>query len=302
MGRTATLASHIMIAGRIEGGGTVKKNLTLEQRVHNAIGSQTCEDYKSRHAYLHTVCYQREEFDVMWLKSPNITWAHQFGRMVGWEENYYNHVIHTEISYTRIKSEMMKKYEMLGGHDFRAVTSSGIHVIGSDVIEVAEDGMSVRASYLTPGTMTSHMSFDSDSKSGTWIWERYGSEFVFVDGEWKWFHEDVCPDVDSEYDHANWAQERYIDYVEGRLKIGDMGGYPDRLTEPDVRPHHDYAIVVPIQDTVPPPKPYKTLDDENTYSPGRTDPTGKITVKTDGSKKMDWGFDPNETYQVQKER
>ena len=183
-GRTATSAKRTTSAGLIREDDEVRKNLTLEQRVHNAIGSQTCEDYKSRHAYLHTICYQREEFDVLWHKSPNTTWAHQLGRMVGWEENYYNHVIHTEISYTRIKSEMMKKYEILGGHDFRAVTSSGIHIIGSDVIEVAEDGMSVRASYLTPGTMTSHLSFDSDSKSGTWIWERYGSEFVFVDGEW----------------------------------------------------------------------------------------------------------------------
>ncbi len=33
---------------------------------------------------------------------------------------------------------------------------------------------------------------------------------------------------------------------------------------------------------------YKTLDDDNTYSPGRTDPTGKITVQTTGSQKMTW--------------
>ena len=33
-----------------------KNHLTLEQRIHNAIGSQTVQEYKARHAYLHGVC------------------------------------------------------------------------------------------------------------------------------------------------------------------------------------------------------------------------------------------------------
>ena len=279
----------------------MNKGLTLEQRAHNAIGSQTCEDYKGQHAYLHAIMYCREEFDVFWHKSDNTTWCHQFGRMVGWDENYYNHVTHTETSMSAVRAMSMKKYNILGGHDLRSVTGSGIHVLCSDVIEVAEDGMSIRSSYLTPGTFTSPVGFDMDYKGGSWLWERYGSEFVFVDGEWKWFHEDVCPDLMSKYDRANWAHERYVDYVEGRLKIGDLGGYPDRLTEPDARPHNDYSVVQAIQDTVPPPKPYKTLDDDNTYSPGRTDPTGKVTVKTSGSQKMKWEVNPEMAHMVQKE-
>lgn len=60
----------------------MKEKLSFEQRLHNAIGSQTVEEFKARHAYLHGVSYSREEWDYMWLKSKNCTWAHQFGRMV----------------------------------------------------------------------------------------------------------------------------------------------------------------------------------------------------------------------------
>jgi hypothetical protein len=53
--------------------------------------------------------------------------------------------------------------------------------------------------------------------------------------------------------------------------------------------HADYSVVQTVQDPVPPPLPYETLDDEHTYSPRRTDITGRNTVRTSGSQKMDYG-------------
>lgn len=271
-------------------------NLTIEQRLHNALGSQKVEEYKARHAYLHAIMYSKQEWDVFWHKSPNTTWAHQFGRMVGWEEVYYNSVVHTDANMLGLAIQKMQSMEEMWGHDFLSTGKSGCHALASDVIEVAEDGMSARAFYLTPGTMTGGMGMGPANgpvcRGGGWLWERYGSEFVFVDGAWKWFHEHVCPDTAGQYDVGNWAHDRYVDYRSGKLKIGDLGGYPDRLTEPGTL-HYDYSIIQTVQDTVPPPLPYKTLNDENTYSPGRTDPTGKITVKTAGSQKMEWDQSDN---------
>ena len=271
-------------------------NLTLEQRLHNALGSQKVEEYKARHAYLHGIMYSKQEWDVFWHKSPNTTWAHQFGRMVGWEEVYYNSVVHTDANMLGLAIKKMQAMEELWGHDFLSTGKSGCHALASDVIEVAEDGLSARSFYLTPGTMTGGMGMGPLNgpacRGGGWLWERYGSEFVFVDGQWKWFHEHVCPDTAGQYDVGNWAHDRYVDYRSGKLKIGDLGGYPDRLTEPGTL-HYDYSIIQTVQDTVPPPLPYKTLDDENTYSPGRTDPTGKITVQTAGSQKMQWDQSDN---------
>lgn len=266
-------------------------NLSIEQRLHNALGSQKVEEYKARHAYLHAIMYSKQEWDVFWHPSPNTTWAHQFGRMVGWDEVYYNSVVHTDANMLGLAIKRMQSMEEMWGHDFLSTGKSGCHALASDVIEVAKDGLSARAFYLTPGTMTGSMGMGPGGgpscRGGGWLWERYGSEFVFVDGQWKWFHEHVCPDTAGQYDVGNWAHDRYVDYLSGKLKIGDLGGYPDRLTEPGTL-HYDYSIIQTVQDTVPPPLPYDTLDDAHTYSPGRTDPTGKVTVQTAGSQKMTW--------------
>jgi hypothetical protein len=269
----------------------MKKHLTRAQRVHNAVGIQKAEEYKGAHAYLHAVALCREEFDVFWHKSDNTTWAHQFGRMVGWDEIYYDGVVFTEMNMSMMKASMMKQYKELWGHDMRTSTGSGAHALTSDVIEAADDGMSIRMYYQTPGTLMGSIGFIPGHRGGTWLWERYGSEFIFVDGEWKWFHEHVCPDMVGDYDIGNWAHDRFEQFKDGTLRRGELGGYPYSLTEPGTL-HWDYSINQVIQDTVPPPKPYKTLDDDNTYSPGRTDPTGKSTVKTDGPRVIDWRMPP----------
>ena len=113
-----------------------------------------------------------------------------------------------------------------------------------------------------------------------------------MDGKWQWFHEQVCPDIAGDYDHGNWAHDRYLDYLDRDLNIGELGGRPAQLTEPGLF-HADYSIVQTVQDTVHPPVPYATLDDNNTYSPGRTDPTGKVTVKSGPATKMA-AYDPDE--------
>ena len=274
----------------------MNRNLSFEQRIHNALGSQKVEEYKARHAYLHGIAYSREEWDVFWHKSENTTWAHQFGRMVGWDEVYYNSVTHMDVDMAKMNGELATEFAEFQGHDLRSTGKSGCHVLASDVIEVAEDGKSARAFYLTPGTMTGSIGFDRKHRGGGWLWERYGSEFVFVDGEWKWFHEHVCPDAAGFYDMTNWAHDRFVDYKSGRLKIGDLGGYPGRLTEPGTL-HYDYSIIQTVQDTVPPPLPYKTLDDNHTYSPGRTDPTDQVVLKGE-SKVMEWDYNDDNYFDV----
>ena len=254
-----------------------KNHLTLEQRIHNAIGSQTVQEYKARHAYLHGVFYSREEWDLMWYRSVNTTWAHQFGRMVGWDEVYLNSVEHMDRIAVTSNLEAMVNYPVFQGHDLRSVGCSGCHVLSSDVIEVADDGRSARASYLTPGTLMGSVGMSGEGRSGIWLWERYGSDFVYEDGRWQWFHEQVCPDIAGCYDAQDWARDRYLDYLDRDLHIGEVGGRPAQLSEPGLF-HADYSIVQTVQNTVPPPKPYQTLDDDNTYSPGRNDPTGKQTV------------------------
>lgn len=272
----------------------MNKNLTFAQRLHNAKAAQTVEEYKARHAYLHGAGYSREEWDLMWLDSPNTTWAHQFGRMVGYQEVYINSVRHMDRQMVTDKLNLMEEYPELMGHDLRSVCSGGCHALTSDVIEVADDGLSARSFYLTPGTLMGPIGMDGKGRGGIWLWERYGSDFVFVDGKWQWFHEQVCPDLAGDYDHGNWAHDRYLDYLDRDISIGEVGGRPAQLSEPGLI-HADNSIVQTVQNTVPPPVPYATLDDSNTYSSGRNDPTGVITVQLDPERKLiNAPYDPDE--------
>ena len=143
------------------------------------------------------------------------------------------------------------------------------HTLTTPVIEVADDLKSVRSYYMTPGTMGG-VTGSQGGRSGGWLWERYGSEFVYRDGRWWWFHEQVCPDLAGDMDAENWAQDRFRAYLDGSLKVGNASA-PPKGGISDLRSiHNDVSIVQTVQDTVPAPEPYETLDEAHTYSPGCT--------------------------------
>lgn len=256
---------------------------SLHDRIHRALGAQEIENIKTRHAYLHAKSHSYEEWSELWAYTDDVTWAHSFGRMVGWDEMYYGSVEKYDRDMLSLYNTMVKKNPHIIGKDFLAACLGGLHSLASGVIEVAEDGMSARSSYLTPGTLTGPIGFDGKSRGGVWLWERYGSDFVYKDGRWWWFHEQVCPDIAGDYDVGNWAHNRYLDFIEKDCTVGELGGRPAQLTEPGLF-HADYTIVQTVQDTVPAPAPYTTLrdvPDDRQYSPGRWDPTDQVTIHVD---------------------
>lgn len=245
----------------------MNRNLSFEQRLHNAEGVQAVEQYKAIHAYLHGFGYDKEEFDLLWYNSDNTTWGHGFGRMIGWEEIYYNQAWNNESSHARDSLKWEDRYPELVGHDLRAVTRSGAHALGSDVIEIAEDGMSARSFYLTPGVLVGSVGGNGETRSNVYMWERYGSEFIYVNDEWKWFHEQVCPDIWGNYDIGDWAHANFTNLIANIPEHGIDKIKPPRLA--DFRSIHKmFSMVNPVQRTVQPPEPYDTLSEENTISPG----------------------------------
>lgn len=251
----------------------MNRNLSLEQRLHNAEGVQAVEQYKAIHAYLHGCGYDREEFDLLWYHSDNTTWGHGFGRMIGWDEIYYDQAWNNERNHTVDTIEWEKTFNEMIGHDLRSVARSGAHALGSDVIEVADDGMSARSYYLTPGVLVGSVGFDDIHRGNVYMWERYGSEFIFVNGQWKWFHEQVCPDIWGFYDIGDWAHDNFNNLVAGIPERGTQN--PPKLS--DARNIHSmFSLVNPVQRTVVPPVPYDTLSEENTISPGYAEITEEI--------------------------
>ena len=182
--------------------------LSLHRRLVNAIGSQQVENVKAQHAYLHARADATGEWGKYWSTSPETSWAHAFGRMRGFEQVWYGSVTRYDAQAFEHWLSVYEKYPEVGGKDPRTILEASIHTLVTDVIEVAEDGQSARGSFITPGLITSR--FNADGHPYCMIlWERYGSDFVCEDGEWKYLHEHVCPDLFGEHDCTNWARMEY---------------------------------------------------------------------------------------------
>ena len=279
------------------------KNKSMHERVAAVVACQKVEELKARHAYLHGMDRGREEYGTFWLRSDNSTFGHTFGRMMGYRELVPAHFdeplranpfappevdghgmgpiegddgevggMPFENPTKRHHDRPVKMFDIydtldLYGHNPKGTNMQSCHVLASSVIEVAEDGHSARSFYLTPGTMLS-MHGPGGGRSGGWLWERYGSEFVYRDGRWWWFHEQVCPDIADSYDETNWAQDRFRKYLNGKLRVGDCSAPPVSGISDLRQAHNDISVIQTVQDTVPAPEPYEKLDEEHTYSPG----------------------------------
>ncbi len=245
----------------------MKSNLSLHERIRNANASQQVENVKARHTYLHGRADATGEWAEIWSRSDDCSWAHAFGRMRGFDQVWKGSVADYDKMAMENAIELMPLYPETTGKDPRPLMEASVHTLLTDVIEVAEDGMSARGSFITPGMIHSCLTTDKEKYCNV-LWERYGSDFVCEDGEWKYLHEHVCPDILTKLDMFNWAAEEYARITAPVVEeaapptLGD----PPACADPGPM-HHPYSVISQPQNTVPWPEPYKTLDNDNTYTP-----------------------------------
>lgn len=245
----------------------MSKNLSLHERIRNANASQQVENVKARHTYLHGRADATGEWAVLWSRSDDTSWAHAFGRMRGFDQVWKGSVADYDKMAMLNAIEMQEVYPETTGKDPRPLMEASVHTLLTDVIEVAEDGMSARGSFITPGMIHSCLTPEKEKYCNV-LWERYGSDFVCEDGEWKYLHEHVCPDILTRLDCLNWAAEEYKRMTAPKIEeqAAPTLGDPPVITDPGPM-HKPYSLLGQPQDTVPWPEPYKTLDNENTYTP-----------------------------------
>ena len=145
-----------------------------------------------------------------------------------------------------------------------------VHTLTCDVIEVADDGKSVRGSFVTPGAINSTL----DADGAKWchiMWERYGSDFVIdeMDGQLKYLNEQVCPDIMGDLDYRDWAAEEYA----RRTDPNSPPPPPVVLGSPNITYpgpwHKPYSLLQTPQRDVMWPEPYETLDEDHRYNDPR---------------------------------
>jgi hypothetical protein len=244
----------------------MKEHLSLSQRIKNAASSQAVENVKAVHTYLHGRTDGTDEYDGIWADSEDISWAHAFGRMRGKDQVWHGNVVDYDGLAFNSWLKTVKLFPEIAGKDPRPIMEASVHTLVTDIIEVADDGKSARGSFLTPGAIHCTLHY-SGKKYCHILWERYGSDFVLDDGEWKYLHEHVCPDILTNLDTGNWAQEDYA-RVSGRVHSEPppvTSGIP-ACADPEPM-HQPYTTLQMPQNTVPWPEPYKTMNNDNTYTP-----------------------------------
>lgn len=240
------------------------KNKTLEQKVLAAEGCQGCEDMFAKHAIMHAAGQTREELDTMWVSGEDdLFWSHNFGCMTnragvykGWADGLARNADY-------YYAQLVEVYPEVAGRDPRALMECAVHMLASGIIEVSDDGKTGRASWYTPGIIFSTLN-PEQKREGAWIWERYGIDFMLEDGQWKIYHQHVCQDFVKQVDYENLAHAEY----EALL-------HPDTNQRGHVFPpfvnipgpaYFKYTPVQTVQNTVPWPKEYESLDEHNTYA------------------------------------
>ena len=198
----------------------MKTHLTLSQRIHNAEGIQAAEYLHARHTYLHATSYCKEEWGEFWDTSEEASWGHLFGVMCGFDEVWYNSVASYDTGGFQGFNGLYKQHPEISWFDARSMREISMHTLATDIIEAADDGKTVRASFLTPGILVFALNANHHFR-GLTLWERYGSDFVYDEEEdqWLYLHEQVCPDMGGPMDVCNPGMDAYN-------KLMGIGGGP----------------------------------------------------------------------------
>ena len=252
----------------------MQDTMDLRRRIENAAASQEVENVHATHCYFHAASRSKEEWSTIWTRRDDCSWAHGFGRMRGFDEVWKGSVSDYDVMAYKDFIKLRRVYPQVGGKDPRPLMVCSMHTMTTGVVEVAEDGQSARAAFLTPGTLFSNLNADQKKDAMT-LWERYGADFIYENGRWLYLHEQVCPDYGMPlFDSVDLAHETYLREISDKKPEPPQPEPGEDEQEASGRPHvsdpgplHlEYSPFIPTQNTVPYPLPYKTLNNSNTYT------------------------------------
>lgn len=174
---------------------------------------QACRNLMGLYSYLHTA-FRNLEYVELWAKREDTWITMPFGRFEGWEGVRHCYVdIHgdrSEPDYQEFGKGLMMLHEM-----------------DTEIIEVAGDGKTAKACFISPGHETSPA---QGKEKGAWCWGKYYVEFIKEDGVWKFWHLILYPLILSPY-NKSWGEPQ-DDITEGKVPFEDPEGGVIPLAEP----------------------------------------------------------------------
>ena len=92
----------------------MKRHLSVEQRLEQALASQQVEKLHGKHNYFHARNFSAEEWSTIWSQSDNTAWAHGFGRMRGFDQIWYNSVTMYDYSVYETYIDLVQMFPEIG--------------------------------------------------------------------------------------------------------------------------------------------------------------------------------------------
>ena len=192
----------------------------LAQKAEDAVAIQ---NVMSRHVLYHCYGEHREEMEEIWVQEPANQATAVFGRNQGYEVGYdyiwQSYVEEHDESWLTSASEwcLENGVDISGMSDEEIIDVYGgvgqllLHVTTTSIIEVADDGLTAKAYWYTPG-MLKQTDFDNADS----MWENYGADFIKENGEWKLWHLHMYTDFQTEFGTS----------FTGSTSSGELGGVP----------------------------------------------------------------------------
>ena len=133
-----------------------------------------------------------------------------------------------------------------------------IHTLTTPVVEVARDGKTARAVWISPG-LESHPNEETGRADCNWCWIRYGTDFICEDGIWYIWHMSTYGLFMTDY-YKSWG-----DTAAENKKRNPFGSLDDLAPEampsrPPVHPDWTYSVDERIDPNPVPPEAYDTWD------------------------------------------
>ena len=186
----------------------------LSLEAHRIASIPQIENLMARHSYYHAANMNSNELEDIWSKeqSEETTWQQNFGMWKSMPHMYKYYGEGHDVTGEALREQIieakpeLKEELMAPDIDVRRLVEMPVHTLTTSVIEIAEDGMSAKGLWYTPGYAL-RRNYLQETASAAWMWEKYGADFVWENGEWKFLHIQIGMDIMGNYGDS-WAEPK----------------------------------------------------------------------------------------------
>jgi SnoaL-like domain len=221
-------------------------NADVQLQIHRLWAVTEVQNLLGTYSYWHTSGFNHR-VPELYTKTDDTVIEMMWGRYTGKDAAYRVYVIDHRrddqgtIDALGLKVPAVEESKDVGG----AATAGGpssmapfhMHTLTTPVIQVAGDGQTARAVWISPGV-----------EGSGWGWCKYGADFKFVDGQWKIWHLHVYGLFMTGYDKS-WAENSRREAPKA------PGQHADKPPTTNWE-YYKGATYVPLQPE--PPQPYKS--------------------------------------------